>query len=40
MLGDQDREIGERITAADTEAKLPSIGEIEPAAVTAGHHMS
>ena len=36
VLGDQHREVGERIAAANAKAKLPAVGEVEPAAVTAG----
>ena len=39
VLGHQHRQVGERIAAADAEAKLPAVGEVEPAAVTAGDNV-
>ena len=37
VFGDQDREVGEGIAAANAEAKLPPVGEVEPATVASGH---
>ncbi len=39
VLGHQHREVGERIPPADAEAELAAVGEVEPAAVTAGDHV-